>query len=94
MNSTLKSLLFWMVLVVVGVLIWQFSTGLRPNPSPIPFSQFLQKVEVGDVATVVITGNEITGTYKDGNLGDGSSKFRSYAPTSLPSFTFGTNGSS
>ncbi len=81
MNSTLKSLLFWMVLVVVGVLIWQFSTGLRPNPSPIPFSQFLQKVEVGDVASVVITGNEITGTYKDGNLGDGSSKFRSYAPT-------------
>jgi cell division protease FtsH len=81
LNSTLKSLLFWMVLVVVGVLIWQFSTGLRPNPSAIPFSQFLQKVEVGDVATVVITGNEITGTYKDGNLGDGSSKFRSYAPT-------------
>jgi len=81
LNSTLKSLLFWMVLVVVGVLIWQFSTGLRPNPSPIPFSQFLQKVEVGDVASVVITGNEITGTYKDGNLGDGSSKFRSYAPT-------------
>ena len=26
LNSTLKSLLFWMVLVVVGVLIWTFST--------------------------------------------------------------------
>ncbi len=48
MNSTLKSLLFWMVLVVVGVLIWQFSTELRRKPeSPIPFSQFLQNVEVG-----------------------------------------------
>ena len=50
LNSTLKSLLFWMVLVVVGVLIWQFSTGLRPGPSRIPFSQFLQKVDAGDVA--------------------------------------------
>jgi cell division protease FtsH len=68
-----------MVLVVVGVLIWQFSTGLRPSPSTIPFSQFLQKVDAGDVATVVITGSEITGTY-NGTAGDGSGKFRSYAP--------------
>jgi cell division protease FtsH len=80
LNSTLKSLLFWMVLVVVGVLIWQFSTGLRPGPSTIPFSQFLQKVDSGDVASVVISGSEITGTY-NGNAGDGSGKFRSYAPT-------------
>jgi cell division protease FtsH len=69
-----------MVLVVVGVLIWQFSTGLRPSPATIPFSQFLQKVESGHVATVVITGSEITGTYT-GDAGTGpESKFRSYAP--------------
>ena len=30
LNSTLKSLLFWMVLVVVGVLIWNFSDELQP----------------------------------------------------------------
>ena len=41
MNSTLKSLLFWMVLIVVGVLIWQFSTGLQRNETPMPFSVFL-----------------------------------------------------
>ena len=29
LNSTLKSLLFWMVLVVVGVLIWNFSTNFQ-----------------------------------------------------------------
>ena len=79
MNSTLKSLLFWMVLVVVGVLIWQFSVGLRPSPTTIPFSQFLQKVDAGDVATVVMTGSEITGTY-NGNAGNGTDKFRTYAP--------------
>ena len=80
MNSTLKSLLFWMVLVVVGVLIWQFSTGLRPGPSSIPFSQFLQKVDAGEVQSVVISGNEITGKY-NGNAGDGTGSFRSYAPS-------------
>jgi cell division protease FtsH len=78
LNSTLKSLLFWMVLVVVGVLIWQFSVGLRPSPSTITFSQFLQKVDAGDVASVVITGSEITGTY-NGNTGNGTDKFRTYA---------------
>jgi cell division protease FtsH len=68
-----------MVLVVVGVLIWQFSVGLRPSPTTIPFSQFLQKVEASDVATVVMTGSEITGTY-NGNAGNGTDKFRTYAP--------------
>jgi cell division protease FtsH len=79
LNSTLKSLLFWMVLVVVGVLIWQFSVGLRPSPSSIPFSEFIKRVNAGDVVSVVITGNEITGTMA-GNSGNGSEKFRTYAP--------------
>ena len=81
MNSTLKSLLFWMVLIVVGVLIWNFSTTFQRSETPMAFSQFLQDVEKGDVATVVITGNEITGTLKTAAGGDGSPKFRTYAPT-------------
>jgi cell division protease FtsH len=81
LNSTLKSLLFWMVLIVVGVLIWNFSTTFQRSEAPMAFSQFLQDVEKGDVATVIITGNEITGTLKTAVSGDGSSKFRTYAPT-------------
>ena len=64
MNSTLKSLLFWMVLVVVGVLIWNFSTNFNQRDSEITFSEFMRKVDQGQVASVVITGNEVTGTYK------------------------------
>jgi cell division protease FtsH len=80
LNSTLKSLLFWMVLVVVGVLIWQFSSGLRPSPQTIPFTAFLQQVADGQVQTVTITGNEITGTLT-GNTGNGTEQFRTVAPT-------------
>ena len=48
MNSTLKSLLFWMVLVVVGVLIWNFSTILTTkSENTLPFSQFLKQVDAG-----------------------------------------------
>ena len=63
LNSTLKSLLFWMVLVVVGVLIWNFSTIFAgKSETPMPFSEFLKQVEAATVLDVTITGNEITGT--------------------------------
>ncbi len=64
MNSTLKSLLFWMVLVVVGVLVWTFSTRFQAHDSAVSFSNFVQQVEQGQVASVTITGNEITGILK------------------------------
>ena len=33
LNSTLKSLVFWVVLVVVGVIIWNFSTKFQQRPA-------------------------------------------------------------
>jgi len=44
LNSTLKSLLFWMVLIVVGVLIWNFSTTFQRAESPMAFSEFLSRL--------------------------------------------------
>ena len=66
MNSTLKSLLFWMVLVVVGVLIWNFSTDFNRGPQQIPFSTFLKQVETEKLPRSTITGNEITGSTTTG----------------------------
>jgi len=81
LNSTLKSLLFWMVLVVVGVLIWNFSnTFAGKSETSWPFSQFLKAVEDDQVATVTMVGHEITGTLKTTTAGNGSDKFRTYAP--------------
>ena len=74
MNSTLKNLVFWMALVVVGVLVWNFSTGLQTSAKPLTFSEFMTSVDAGDIARVTITGNEITGASK------GNESFRTYAP--------------
>ena len=80
MNSTLKSLLFWMVLVVVGVLIWNFSTILTTkSENTLPFSAFLKAVDENQVTSVVMVGHEITGTLTS-STGNGSDKFRTYAP--------------
>jgi cell division protease FtsH len=74
LNSTLKSLLFWMVLVVIGVLIWTFSTHLQHPDRPLTFSQFMEQVNQGSISQVIITGQDITGDSKV------TGKFRTYAP--------------
>ena len=66
MNSTLKSLVFWVVLVVVGVIIWNFSTKFQQQPRAVNFSEFMSSVDAGTVARVAVTGQEITGVTKAG----------------------------
>ena len=74
MNTTLRSLLFWAVLVVVGVLIWNFSTDFQTRDSALPFSEFVVQVEQGQVDSVTLTGNEIAGVLKNGD------RIQTYAP--------------
>jgi cell division protease FtsH len=74
LNSTLKSLVFWMVLVVVGVLVWNFSSKFQRNENPVTFSEFVAWVDAGQVNRVEITGNEISGVTK------ANENFRTYAP--------------
>jgi len=78
LNSTLKSLLFWIVLVGIGIMIWSFSAGWQRQPASIPFTEFLQEVKEKQVYSVVITGNQITGK-RNGQAGN-AAEFRTYAP--------------
>jgi cell division protease FtsH len=79
MNSTLKSLLFWMVLVVIGALIWNFSASFQRSETPISYTEFLQKVDSNSVSEVTFTGNEIAGKFASAT--DAASKnFRTYMP--------------
>ena len=77
MNSTVKSLLFWMGLVVAAVLIWNFANRYEPRDHQLTFSEFMSAVDAGNVQRVVITGQEITGATKDAQ----NQVFRTYAPT-------------
>ena len=74
MNSTVRSLVFWVVLVVVVVMIWSFSTQFQAGDNAVSFSEFVRWVDDGQVETVTIAGNEINGTLTTGD------RFRSYAP--------------
>jgi cell division protease FtsH len=67
-NSTLKSLLFWLALIVVAVLVWNVSTKFQQHDTPVNFSEFMTWVKAGTVERVTITGQEIVGTTKDGTF--------------------------
>ena len=43
------SLVFWMVLVVIGALVWHLSTTLKKPATVLTFTQFMDKVDAGQV---------------------------------------------
>ena len=75
MNPSVRSFAFWMVLVVVVVLVWNFSTQLQTGDESVSFSEFVRMVDSGQVERVTLTGNDITGTTSSGE------EFRTYAPS-------------
>ena len=63
-----------MALVIIGVIVWNFSTQLQTSLQPLSFSEFMGAVDAGQIERVTITGNEITG------VNTANESFRSYAP--------------
>ena len=63
-----------MALVVIGVIVWNFSTQLQTSLQPLSFSEFMGAVDAGQIERVTITGNEITG------VNTANESFRTYAP--------------
>ena len=61
MNTTVKSVVFWVAMIVLVGLVWNFSSRFQRPESPVSFSEFIDWVDSGQVATVTITGNELTG---------------------------------
>ena len=71
-----KNLLFWLVLgISLTSLFNQFEVGEDKNE--ITYSQFIQSVKQGDVSSVTISGNNITG------VGAGGKKFSTYGARDL-----------
>jgi len=73
-NSATKSLVFWMALMLVGVLVWNFSTSFQTASQVENFSVFMSQVDAGQVTKVTLTGNEITYTTQ------GDETLQTYAP--------------
>jgi cell division protease FtsH len=76
MNSNFRNFGIW---IVILLLVFAFFTvlqgqGGRVQGGDVPYSRFLDDVEQGKVASVTISGHDITGTTTDGRA------FQTYAP--------------
>ncbi|HEY0284972.1 MAG TPA: ATP-dependent zinc metalloprotease FtsH [Vicinamibacterales bacterium] len=65
-----------MVLVVVALGVWNFSSRLQSPSKLVPFSDFMTDVEAGKVEKVTITGQEIGGIFRVDK-----EAFHTYAPS-------------
>jgi cell division protease FtsH len=66
-NSTVKQVVFWLVILLSGVLLWSVvknnSTGVKERE--VNFSQFLAEVDQGKIKDVTVYGPEVRGDYRD-----------------------------
>ena len=69
MPPQIKAVVFWMVLAICAVLLWEMiRTGqhtAQQSAPEISYSQFLSQVDAGNVTSVLISGNRIEGKYRD-----------------------------
>jgi len=67
MNSRVKNLIFWVVVGLFMILLFNLFTFQGQSPDEeVKFSEFVSRVEQGDVRDVTIRGNYINGVFKDG----------------------------
>ncbi|QGZ34827.1 ATP-dependent zinc metalloprotease FtsH [Stappia indica] len=78
MNANFRNFALWVIIGLLLIALFQLfqSPGQRTVSNDIPFSQFLNQAEQGDVREVTIQGQQIIGSYNSGG------SFQSYAPES------------
>jgi len=62
-NSTVKSVVLWVVLIAAAVVLWQMVKvgGTASKEQEINFSQFMSQAQDGNVSSVTITANDVHG---------------------------------
>ena len=85
MNDLVKNILLWTVIAVVLMTVFQNISKQSAEPSPIKYSEFLNKVEAGEVASVYFdsTGRGIRGELTSGQ------KFKTTSPETDNSLLIG-----
>ena len=66
MNSTVKTVVFWLVIVLAGVLLWQVvkGAGTSAKEREINYSEFMSQVDQNNVNEVTVVGSDVHGKLK------------------------------
>jgi len=82
LNNAGKTILVWLTIFTVFIAIYWFMKNSESEPSAIDYSSFYESVKAGEVQSVTIEGNKITGKYKMGEDLD----FSTFGPVDLEVF--------
>ena len=74
MSPFFKNLALWLVIGLIMVLVFNIFNQSQPMQKELIFSDFMSKVERGEVSEVTVKGNDITGRLTD------NTAFRTYTP--------------
>ena len=66
LNPFYRNIAFWLVISLVMVLLFNLFKRPPTKPEAINFSQFIAAVERGEIGSVTIQGNKLSGRYLDG----------------------------
>jgi cell division protease FtsH len=81
-NSTVKTIIFWVIILACLVLLWsvvQKNTGMGKDKE-VTFSQFLTESQAGQVNDVTVVNSEVHGHYKN----DAKEQFHTTVPANYP----------
>ena len=69
MNSTVKTVLFWLLIGISALLLWEVVKGARDGQkdAELNVSQFMSDVDSGNVHDLTVNGMEVRGKHKDGS---------------------------
>ena len=69
MNSTVKTAVFWVVMLCTAILLWRVvQTGTAAGVKHLTFTEFYKEVQSGNVESVTITNSvQVTGQFRSGS---------------------------
>ncbi|TMA53894.1 MAG: AAA family ATPase, partial [Deltaproteobacteria bacterium] len=79
MNPISRNFGLWLLLLLMGLLLWSIVTKQQPREPEVSYSRFIEAVDEGRVAEVTIQGKNIRGRYR-GEHGEAGEGFKTFAP--------------
>ena len=80
MNSNVKTIIFWVVVVCMAVLLWAVVNHGHSKPDQaLNFTEFLNDVDAGNIRNATIDGTQVKGDYVNGRQ-----TYHTTVPTTYP----------
>ena len=87
MNSTVKTVLFWLLISVSALLLWEVVKSARDGQkdTELNVSQFMTDVDQGTIRELTVNGMEVRGKHKDGSAFHTTAPSNYFTPEMLKS---------